>query len=104
MGSHVIQAILDEAVARGAAPGLTAAVAHADGLDTRYAAGVRGAADPTPMAADDLFWIASCTKAITSAAALQLVERGVLDLDAPAGERIPALANLRVLDGFDAAG
>lgn len=104
MGSHAIQAILDDAVASGVAPGLTAAVAHDDGSDSRYAAGVRGVADPTPMAADTVFWIASCTKAITSAAALQLVERGVLDLDAPVGERLPILASLKVLEGFDAAG
>jgi CubicO group peptidase (beta-lactamase class C family) len=56
------------------------------------------------MDADSVFWIASCTKAITSAGALQLVERGVLDLDAPVGDLIPALASLQVLDGFDAAG
>lgn len=104
MASQSIQAILDEAVAKGAAPGLTAAVAHADGRDSLYAAGVRGVADPTPMAADDVFWIASCTKAITSAAALQLVERGVLDLDAPVGERLPGLAQPQVLEGFDADG
>ena len=100
MGSQTIQALLDEAVAKGAAPGLTAAIARADGTDSFYAAGVRGVADPTPMAPDDTFWIASCTKAITSAAALQLVERGLLDLDAPIGERLPNLAAPQVLEGF----
>ena len=104
MGSHAIQAILNDAVAKGVAPGLTAAVAHADGSDSAYSAGVRGVADPTPMTADTVFWIASCTKAITSAAALQLVERGLLDLDAPVGERLPMLASLKVLEGFDASG
>jgi CubicO group peptidase (beta-lactamase class C family) len=48
--------------------------------------------------------IASCSKAVTSVAALQLVERGLLDLDEPVGERLPALAAPRVLTGFDAAG
>ncbi|MBX3485231.1 serine hydrolase [Phenylobacterium sp.] len=100
MGSQGVQAVLDRAVAEGVAPGLTAAVLHADGGETLHAAGVRGIADPTPMSADDVFWIASCTKAITSAAALQLVERGVLDLDAPVGERLPGLAAPQVLEGF----
>ncbi|WGU40602.1 MULTISPECIES: serine hydrolase [unclassified Phenylobacterium] len=104
MGSQTIQALLDEAVANGAAPGLTAAIAHPDGTDSFHAAGVRGAADPSAMRPDDTFWIASCTKAITSAAALQLVERGVLDLDAPVGERLPNLASPQVLEGFDADG
>lgn len=100
MGSQTIQALLDAAVTKGVAPGLTAAIARADGTDSFHSAGVRGASDPTPMAPDDTFWIASCTKAITSAAALQLVERGVLDLDAPIGERLPNLAAPQVLEGF----
>lgn len=104
MGSHRIQALLDRAVAEGVAPGLSAAVAWPDGTDSVYAAGVRGLADPTPMDADTQVWIASCTKAITSAAALQLVERGALDLDEPLGGRVPALAAPRVLEGFDADG
>ncbi|MBL8552921.1 MAG: beta-lactamase family protein [Phenylobacterium sp.] len=104
MRSQDVQAVLDRAVADGVAPGLTAAVLHADGRESLYAAGARGIADPTPMSADDVFWIASCTKAITSAAALQLVERGVLDLDAPVGARLPGLAQPQVLEGFDADG
>lgn len=99
-----IQAVLDGAVAEGVAPGLTAAVAWPDGRDELFAAGVRGVADPAPMDVATLFWIASCTKAVTSAAALQLVARGVLDLDAPVGERLPQLASPQVLEGFDAAG
>jgi CubicO group peptidase (beta-lactamase class C family) len=35
---------------------------------------------------------------------LQLVERGLLDLDAPVGEQLPTLASPRVLAGFDEAG
>lgn len=104
MASQSIQAVLDAAIASGAAPGLSAAVAHADGTDSVYAAGVRGVTDPTPMAPDDTFWIASCTKAVTSATALTLVERGLLDLDAPVGERLPGLARPQVLEGFDADG
>jgi CubicO group peptidase (beta-lactamase class C family) len=104
MGSQVIQTALDRAVAAGVATGLTAAVARADGSDEFFAAGVRGVADPAPMDPDTLFWIASCTKAITSAAALQLVDRGVLNLDEPVGARLPALAAPRVLEGFDPDG
>src|SRR6478672_7407962 len=102
MASQSIQAILDRAVAEGVAPGLTASVARPGGRDEHYAAGVRGVADPTPMDPGSVFWIASCTKAITSAAALQLVEKGVLDLDAPVGERLPVLSALQVLEGFAA--
>jgi methyl acetate hydrolase len=49
-------------------------------------------------------WIASMSKALTSSAAMQLVERGKLELDAPASKWAPALAQVKVLEGFDASG
>ena len=99
-----LQTILDDAVAAGHAPGLSAAVIARDGSRLAASAGRRGADDAAPVTDDTLFWIASCTKAVTSVAALQLVERGLLDLDAPVGNRLPALAAPRVLTGFDADG
>ena len=56
------------------------------------------------MTADSVFWIASMTKAITSAAGMQLVEQGKLSLDEPIGKLLPDLANPQVLEGFDAKG
>jgi CubicO group peptidase (beta-lactamase class C family) len=44
------------------------------------------------------------TKAITATAAMQLVERGKLALDAPATAVVPELSAAKVLEGFDAAG
>ena len=44
------------------------------------------------------------SKAITSVAAVQLVERGRLDLDAPATEWVPQIGEAQVLTGFDADG
>jgi CubicO group peptidase (beta-lactamase class C family) len=44
------------------------------------------------------------TKAITAAAAMQLVEQGRLSLDAPIGNVVPDLAAPQVLEGFDAKG
>lgn len=99
-----ISALLADAVARGVAPGLSAAVVGPDGSIRTFAAGARGAADATPMDPATVFWIASCTKAITTAAALELVARGVLDLDEPVGRRLPALAEPQLLEGFDAQG
>jgi len=45
------------------------------------------------MTRDSVFWIASMTKAITSTAAMQLVEQGKLSLDAPIGKVLPDLAS-----------
>jgi CubicO group peptidase (beta-lactamase class C family) len=44
------------------------------------------------------------TKAITGAAAMQLVERGKLALEGPASNVVPDLARAQVLEGFDQSG
>jgi methyl acetate hydrolase len=56
------------------------------------------------MSADTVFWIASMTKAITSAAAMQLVEQEKLALDQPVVEVLPELSAPQVLEGFSASG
>ena len=53
---------------------------------------------------DSVVWIASMTKAVTGAAAMQLVERGKLTLDGPASAIVPGLATKGVLEGFDSSG
>src|SRR3546814_4289657 len=57
-----------------------------------------------PMTLDTVGLIASMTKALTSVAALQLLEQGKLDLDSPASKWLPALADVQVLDGFASDG
>jgi len=54
-----------------------------------------------PMSTDSAFAIFSTTKAITGTAALQLVESGDLDLDAPASRYAPSIGELQVIEGFD---
>ena len=44
------------------------------------------------MSTDTVFWIASMTKAITSAAAMQLVEQGKLALDHQIADVLPELS------------
>ena len=69
-------------------------------------AGAFGTRDSTgvPVKVDTIFRIASMTKAITTAAALQLVEQGKVQLDEPVSKYLPQLAKLDLLEGFDAAG
>ncbi|MFT5302679.1 MAG: CubicO group peptidase (beta-lactamase class C family) [Mariniblastus sp.] len=52
-----------------------------------------------PVNRDTIFRIYSMSKPITSVAAMQLVERGKLDLDKPVETYLPEFANLKVLDG-----
>jgi methyl acetate hydrolase len=56
------------------------------------------------MTTDTVFAIFSTTKAITGTAALQCVEEGKLDLDAPAKAYVPDIGKLQVLEGFDENG
>ena len=66
--------------------------------------GKRDIAKNEPMTVDSVFWIASMTKAVTAAGAMQLVEQGTLKLDEPIGKLLPDIATPQVLEGFDAAG
>lgn len=85
-------------------PGVVAVAATGDDMLYQGAFGKRDLGKPDAMTADSVFWIASMTKAVTSAGAMQLVEQGKLSLDAPIGEVLPDLAQPQVLEGFDAAG
>lgn len=49
-------------------------------------------------------WIASCTKLMTSIAAMQCVERGQFGLSDDVAEILPELAALPVIEGVDDRG
>jgi methyl acetate hydrolase len=99
-----IDAVLRRAVEAGEVPGVVALAATADGVVYEGAFGRRDLAQGSETTLDTVFRIASMTKAVTSVAAMQLVEAGKLDLDQPIGRVLPALAAPQVLVGFDAAG
>jgi CubicO group peptidase (beta-lactamase class C family) len=52
-----------------------------------------------PIERDTIFRIYSMSKAITSAAALMLVDEGKLELDAPVSKYLPEFAEMKVVDG-----
>ena len=56
------------------------------------------------MTLDSVFRIASMTKAVTSAAVMQLVEAGRIGLDQPMGDVLSVVKDVKVLEGFDAGG
>ena len=95
---------LSKAVANGAVPGVVALAADANGIIYSGAFGQRGPSDASPMALDTVFRIASMTKAITSAAAMKLVEEGRIALDQPMKEIAAEIGKAQVLTGFDASG
>ncbi len=97
-------AVLREAVESGQVPGIVGLAATSSGTVFEAAYGARALGDPAPMTPDSIFWIASLTKAVTSAAAMQLVERGLIDLDEPVHRVLPEMQAPTVLEGFDADG
>ena len=96
-----IDEVLQNAVARGDVPGVVAMAATDEGPIYEGAAGIREAGADDPITPDTMMRIASMTKMVTTVAALQLVERGDLDLDAPVDTYRPEFAQLQVLEGFD---
>ena len=66
--------------------------------------GTRDLAKGPAMTRDTVFRIASMTKAVTSVAAMQLVEQSKLKLNEPVPDIDPALSSPQVLEGFDASG
>ena len=60
-----------------------------------------GEVNDQAYSSDDIFRLASMTKAVTSVSMMQLVEQGKVDLDDPVSKYIPAFNNQVVLDEFD---
>lgn len=103
-----IDRILHQACETGMIPGAVATAATRGEVTYQGAFGRRDVskdtAKDTAMTPDNVFWIASMTKAITGAAAMQLVEQDKLTLDASLTTVLPDLAETQVLDGFDSEG
>src|SRR5256885_2148771 len=99
-----IDAVLRRAAEAKEVPGVVAVAATDKGTFYEGAFGVRDLANGPEMTPDTIFRLASMTKAITSTAAMQLVEQGKLQLDQPIGNVLPELAAPQVLEGFDTSG
>jgi CubicO group peptidase (beta-lactamase class C family) len=97
-------ALLQAAVQSGDVPGVVAAVATGDKILYEGAFGERVLGQGTAMSMDTVMWLASMTKPIVGAAAMQLVEQGKLSLDEPASKVLPALGEVKVLTGWDSDG
>ena len=101
LGATGIEATLRAGVSRRKIPAGVAMVAGAEKTTYAGAFGKRDSASGVDVTTDSIFSIASMTKAITSVAAMQLAERGKVQLDEPVEKHLPQLAKPEVLDGFD---
>jgi methyl acetate hydrolase len=99
-----VDQVLRRAVDAGEVPGVVALAADDGGVVYGGSFGKRELGKDQDMTSDTVCWIASMTKAVTSVAAMQLVEQGKLELDQPLRGVLPELDSIQVLDGFDADG
>ncbi|MEN6350925.1 MAG: serine hydrolase domain-containing protein [Syntrophomonas sp.] len=99
-----INELLQTSVLEGAVPGVVALAANREGVIYQGAFGRRSTNSDTPMTIDSVFWIASMSKAVTTVAAMQLVEKGLLHLDEPVNRLLPDLVPLKIIEGFDNEG
>ncbi|MBI5278277.1 MAG: beta-lactamase family protein [Burkholderiales bacterium] len=86
-------------VEQGLIPGAVVYVARCGEVQLFDWCGACAPDEKRPMRGDALFWIASMTKPVTSAAAMLLVEEGRLRLDDPVYAYLPQLRDLRLADG-----
>src|SRR5687767_6507885 len=103
-GISSISDLLKRATDAGDVPGVAVSVATGDDVIFEAASGKRDLASGAAMGVDTVVRIASMTKAVTGACAMQLVEQGKLALDAPLGPLLSELGAVQVLEGYDAGG
>lgn len=96
-----IDALLRGAVVAGVLPNVVAIAADRHGTIYEGAAGPRTVGSDQQVGADSVYRIASMTKMVVTIAALQQVERGTIDWDAPVERYCPEFADAAVLEGFD---
>ncbi|KAH7112811.1 beta-lactamase class C [Dendryphion nanum] len=96
------EAILKDKTSRGTkdVPGANLAVVDKDGNYLyKKTTGYNGTkSDAKPLDFDQTFFMASCTKLITSIAALQNVEKGLITLDEPLDRYLPELAAQPIIE------
>jgi CubicO group peptidase (beta-lactamase class C family) len=99
-----IQSYLQALVRNHTIAGAVTLVANRDGVIYLKAVGERDAAAKAPMAADDLFWIASTSKPMTATAFMMLVDEGKVNLNDPVEKYLPEFKGQMVaLPHVDAA-
>jgi CubicO group peptidase (beta-lactamase class C family) len=98
-----IDTLCRKAIADGDVPGVVALVARRGKIVYYKAFGSAEPASNRELKRDDIFRIASQTKAITATAVMMLWEEGKFRLDDPISQYLPAFKNPQVLKTFDPA-
>ncbi|MFJ6611378.1 serine hydrolase domain-containing protein [Streptomyces sp. NPDC091289] len=92
MTTTTLTELLDTHIARGSMPGAVALIARGERAEV-VSAGTAGLAGSAPMRRDSLFRLASITKPIVAAAAMTLVDDGLIAPADPVAAWLPELAS-----------
>jgi CubicO group peptidase (beta-lactamase class C family) len=95
-----IDAMCEDAISSGEVPGIVALVARNGKIVYHKAFGMADNQSDRSMKPNDIFRIASQSKAITSTAVMMLWEEGKFKLDDPISKYIPEFKNPQVLENF----
>ena len=85
-----------DSLSRDMVPGIDVVVYQEHNPIYRHFAGMRDREAGIPMDGRELYWIFSATKVFTVTAALKLVEKGLMWLDDPVSDYLPAYGTLSV--------
>ena len=97
LGAHLAKYVDD-----GRLPGVNVLVSRAGKVAYRYMHGYRDLERGLPVESDTIYRFYSMTKPITSIAAMQLYEKGLLQLKDPISNWIPGFSDSKVFVGGDA--
>lgn len=97
----VIEELLTDDINNNKIPGAVVLVGNEKGIVYQKAFGVKNPLTNEKYAIDDIFRIASMTKAITSVAVLKLWEDGKINLDDPIEKYIPEFKDAEILQTFN---
>ena len=97
----VVEELLTDEINNNKIPGAVVLVGNEKGIVYQKAFGVKNPLTYEKYATDDIFRIASMTKAITSVAVLKLWEDGKINLDDPIEKYIPEFKDAEILETFN---
>ncbi|MDA0194926.1 MAG: serine hydrolase [Bacteroidetes bacterium] len=96
-----IDIMLNNAIEKNDIPGAVALIARNGKIVYYKAFGMADNESKRSLKRDDIFRIASQTKAITSTAVMMLWEEGLFQMDDPISKYIPEFGKARILDSFN---
>lgn len=92
---------MQEYISKGQLPGIVALIVRNGKIVYEKSFGFSDVENKTPLKTDNIFRIASQSKAITALAVMMLWEEGKFSLDDPLGNYIPEFKNPKVLVSFN---